>query len=76
VYRRKFRERGKAEVDEEGSSTASVSSDEHGEDGGETLEKGSVDEVDLEVEAFDQATERFIDALTAISRTGNIVIAA
>ncbi len=76
AFRRKFRDGGKSENEEEGSSTASVSSDELGEDAGESRIKGVVDEVDLEVEAFDLATERFIDALTAISRTGNIVVAA
>jgi hypothetical protein len=74
AFRRTFRHRGTKmlgfDPEDEESSTASVSSDEQGE-GGQDL--GAVNEVDMEIEAFDAATERLIDTLTVISRTGGLM---
>jgi hypothetical protein len=75
AFRRSFRDRGRkainGDVDDE-ESTASVSSSASDEQG----KGGIVDEVDLEIEAFDEATERLIDTLTVVSRTGQMIVSA
>lgn len=74
VFHRQFRDKvAESDSEDEGedSSTASVDSDGRIE-GVKSKDGTEVDEVDLEVEAFDRATERLIDALTVISRSGRI----